>query len=79
MKTRLITWLITLSALLDTLYGVLAENSGLLAELGISPKVTKVILVVGLIWTAFSKKLELVKTPVQGIANGQVPPIKDEK
>lgn len=59
MKTRWITWLITLSAFLDTIYGVLAENSGLLAELGLSPKVTKVILVIGLVWTAFSKKLEL--------------------
>lgn len=68
MKTRLITWLITLSALLDTLYGVLAENSGLMAELGVSPKITKVVLVVGLIWTAFSKKLELTKpTNAQGI------------
>ena len=59
MKTRWITWLVTLSAFLDTIYSVLAENAGLLAELGLSPKITKVILLIGLVWTAFSKKLEL--------------------
>jgi hypothetical protein len=58
MKTRLITWLITLGALLDTLYGVFAENSGLLSELGVSPKVTKIVLLLGIIWTAFSKSLK---------------------
>jgi len=74
MKTRLITWLITLSAFLDTAYGVLADNSGLLAELGISPKVTKVILMVGILWTAFSKKLELTKPKdVQSIISPKPP------
>jgi len=67
MKTRIVTWLVTLGALFDTLYGVLAENSGLLAELGVSPKVTKVILVIGLLWTAFSKKLELKPSAPQSI------------
>jgi len=33
MKTRWITWLITISAFIDTLYGVIAENAGLMAEL----------------------------------------------
>jgi len=61
MKTQFITWLVTLGALLDSLYGILAENSGLLSELGVSPKVTKVVLVIGLIWTAFSKKLAITK------------------
>ena len=59
MKTRWITWLITLSAFIETVYGVIAENSGLLAEIGVSPKVTKVILALGILWTAFSKKLVL--------------------
>ncbi len=58
MQTRLITWLITLGALLDTVYGVFAENAGLLSELGVSPKITKVILLLGIIWTAFSKSLK---------------------
>jgi len=78
MKTRLITWLVTLGALFDTLYGVLADNSGLLADLGVSPKITKVILVVGLLWNAFSNKLKPV-AGIQSIGNGQVPLIKDEK
>lgn len=78
MKTRLITWFFTLGALFDTLYGVLADNSGLLADLGVSPKITKVVLVVGLIWNAFSNRLKPVQD-IQNIGNGQVPPIKDEK
>jgi len=78
MKTQFITWLVTLGALLDSLYGILAENSGLLSELGVSPKVTKVVLVVGLIWTAFSKKLAIAKP--QSIIGGTKPPEeKDEK
>lgn len=62
MKTRIITWLITFGAFLDTAYGVLSENQGLLIELGISPKVTKVIMLIGLLWTAFSKSLAVKKT-----------------
>lgn len=73
MKTRWITWLVTLSAFLDTIYGVLAENAGLLAELGLSPKITKVILVIGLVWTAFSKKLELKPSDAQGIISPKPP------
>jgi len=57
MKTRWITWLITIGAGIDQIYGVLAENAGLLVEIGVSPKVTKIILVVGIIWNAFSKSL----------------------
>jgi len=78
MKTQFITWLVTLGALLDSLYGILAENSGLLSELGVSPKVTKVVLVVGLIWTAFSKKLAITK-PQSIIGGSTPPPNKDEK
>jgi len=58
MKTRLITWLITLGAFLDTAYSVFAENAGLLAELGVSPKATKIVLLLGIFWTAFSKSLK---------------------
>ena len=72
MKTRIITWVITLGALLDTLYGVLAENSGLLSELGVSPKATKVILLIGVLWTAFSRSL--VPIPAQKLVNDTPPP-----
>jgi len=57
MKTRWITLLITIGAGIDQIYGVIAENAGLLVEIGVSPKVTKIILVVGIIWNAFSKSL----------------------
>jgi len=57
MKTRWITWFVTASLVVNQVYAVVAENAGLLAEIGVSPKVTKVILAVGLIWTAFSKSL----------------------
>jgi len=70
MKTRIITWIVTLGALLDTLYGVLAENSGLLAELGLSPKATKIVLVLGVIWTAFSRSL--VPVPKQTTAEAPI-------
>lgn len=77
MKTRIITWLITLGAFLDTMYGVLSDNSGLLIELGVSQKVTKVVLMLGILWTAFSKSLK--PEQVQNIVGGNVPPTKDEK
>jgi len=87
MKTRIFTWLITAGAFLDTAYGVLADNMGVLAELGVSPKVTKVILLLGILWTAFSKSLKDPHTPKEVIAsddNGLIgsskPPVdKDEK
>jgi len=87
MKTRIFTWLITAGAFLDTAYGVLADNMGVLAELGVSPKVTKVILLLGILWTAFSKSLKDPHTPKEVIANdnngligGSKPPVdKDEK
>jgi len=62
MKTRLITWGVTLITIFDTLYGVIVENSGLLAELGVSPKITKIIMTLGILWTAFSRKLEVKPT-----------------
>lgn len=80
MKTRLITWFITLGALLDTLYGVFAENAGLLSELGVSPKITKIVLLLGIIWTAFSKSLINKPTPtLMDIGGSNPPPDKDEK
>lgn len=78
MKTRFITWIITLGAFLDTAYGVLAENQGLLVELGVSTKVTKVIMLIGLLWTAFSKSLQ-PRAEIQSIGGTQIPPKKDEK
>jgi len=57
MKTKIITILITLGAFLDQFYAILADNSGLLAEIGVSPKVTKIIFVLGMIWNAFNKSL----------------------
>jgi len=72
MKTRIITWLVTLGAFLDTAYGVLSENQGLLAELGVSPKVTKIIMLAGLLWTAFSKSLQ-TKVDIHSIATPRVP------
>jgi len=84
MKTRIFTWLITAGAFLDTAYGVLADNMGVLAELGVSPKVTKVILLLGILWTAFSKSLKDPHTPKEVIASeeenaliGTRPPKKD--
>jgi len=87
MKTRIFTWLITAGAFLDTAYGVLADNMGVLAELGVSPKVTKVILLLGILWTAFSKSLKDPHTPKEvvasddnGLIGGSIPPKdKDEK
>jgi len=63
MKTRLITWAIFAGAFLDTIYGVIADNAGLLAELGISPKATKIVMVLGLIWNTFSKSLTDKREP----------------
>lgn len=73
MKTRIITWLVTLAAFLDTAYAVLADNSGMLAEIGVSPKATKVVLLVGIIWTAFSKSLKPEKPTT--FADGDDAPI----
>jgi len=80
MKTRIITWVVTLGALLDTIYGVFCENSGLLADLGVSPKVTKIVLLSGIIWTAFSKSLapktESISKFSEGEGDGKVVPDK---
>jgi len=79
MQTRLITWLITLGALLDTLYGVFAENSGLLSELGVSPKATRVILALGIIWNAFSRNLKPEPKKIQTLLEEQEEPIVGDR
>lgn len=73
MKTRIITWLITFGAFLDVAYGVLVDNQGVLAELGVSPKLTKVIMLIGLLWTAFSKSLAPKSETQPFIATPRVP------
>lgn len=57
MKQKLISFLITAGARLDTFVGVIFENQGLLVEIGIDPKITKIIMLLGLIWVAFNKPL----------------------
>jgi len=80
MKTRIITWVVMLGALMDTLYGVLAENSGLLSELGVSPKATKILLLLSVLWTAFSRSLVPIpkqttaEAPIQGGGTKNDPP-----
>ena len=59
MKTKLITWLITIGAFLDILYTFITDNAGLLNEIGLSPKTTKIILLAVIVWNAFSEKLGL--------------------
>jgi hypothetical protein len=59
MKTKIITWLITLAAFLDIIYGVFVDNASVLAEIGVSPEVSKYILLAGILWNAFSEKLAL--------------------
>ena len=79
MKTRIFTWIITAGAFLDTAYGVLADNMGVLAELGVSPKVTKVILLLGILWTAFSKSLKEPSGTNKLIGGTVTPKEKDGK
>lgn len=59
MKTKIITWLITLAAFVDIIYGVLVDNASVLTEIGVSPKVSKYIFLAGILWNAFSEKLGL--------------------
>lgn len=76
-KSQIISLIVTIGAFLDTIYGIVSENAGLLSELGVSNKVTKVIMLLGLFWTAFSKSL-LPKEKIQKIG-GSNPPTKDPK
>ena len=43
-KSQLVTVLITVGAIIDTLYTVVSENTGLLEDLGVSPKITKIVM-----------------------------------
>ena len=76
MKTRWITWLLTAGTVIDQIYALLAENSGLLVQIGVPENATKVIMTLGILWTAFSKSL---KPEVQNIGGSTPPPNKDEK
>lgn len=67
--SQIISAIISAGAIFDTVWGVLAENQGLLIEIGIPTTVTKVIMLVGLIYTAFSKSLKPVifaDEPIEG-------------
>ena len=72
MKTRILTWIITIIPLIDQIYGLFVENSGLFTEIGLSSKTTKTILVLGLLWNAFSEKLGL-KEILSKIKNSTLP------
>lgn len=61
-----VSFWITLVAFLDTIYGFVAENQGLLIEIGIAEKWTKIVIFVGLLATAFSKSLKPID--LQGIS-----------
>lgn len=55
-KAKIISILITVGASLDVVYGFLTDNATLLHELfGLSPKVSQVIMLLGLLWNAFNK------------------------
>jgi hypothetical protein len=54
-KSQFATILITAGAIIDTLYTVISENTGLLEDLGVSPKFTKVVMLLGLIFAAYNR------------------------
>lgn len=57
-KAKIISILITIGASLDVIYGFLTDNATLLHELfGLSPKVSQIIMLLGLLWTAFNKSI----------------------
>jgi len=76
MKTRWITWILTVGTVIDQVYALLAENTGLLAQIGVPENVTKVIMTIGILWTAFSKSL--AQKP-QGIASDEADAIISPK
>lgn len=58
-KQALISILVTIGASADTIYQFITDNQGLLNELfGLSPKVSKIIMLIGLLYTAFSKPVQ---------------------
>lgn len=60
-KSQIIGWFLTIGTVLDTVWGVIAENAGLLADFGVSPKVTKIIMALSILWTAFNRSLSQKK------------------
>jgi hypothetical protein len=75
-NSKIISLIITLGALIDTLYTVVTENQSLLLDLGITPKTTKIIMVIGLVYTAFSKSLiELPSQKRQSFADDNTDPM----
>lgn len=71
---KFLTLLVTIGATLDTVIGVILDNQGLLIELGVSPKLTKIIMLVGLVIAAVTKPLT-----EKFIGGSNPPPKKDEK
>lgn len=66
-KARIISILITLGAFLDTLYGFLTDNATLLHELfGLSPKVSQVVMLLGLLWNAFNRPIQKFSEDIVG-------------
>jgi hypothetical protein len=57
MKTRIFTWAVFLTAFLNSAYEVITDNVGLLTELGLPEKATKIIMLLCFLWSAFSKSL----------------------
>lgn len=70
-KSQIIGWFLTIGTVLDTIWGIVAENSGLLADFGVSPKITKVIMALSIIFTAFNKSLALKKPEMQKFSQDQ--------
>jgi hypothetical protein len=56
-KTQIISALVTVGAVLNTIYGFIQENNGVLTDLGLSPKWGVVIMLLGLIITSLSTSL----------------------
>lgn len=65
-KSQIVSIIVTLGASLDTLYGFLADNAGLLSEFGLSPKITKIVMLLGLLWTAFNKPVQKFSDEIVG-------------
>lgn len=69
-KSQIIGWFLTIGTVLDTVWGVIAENAGLLSDFGVSPKVTKIIMALSILFTAFNKSLAIKKEDSKILAKG---------
>lgn len=66
-KAKIITILITIGASLDVIYGFLTDNATLLHEIfGLSPKVSQIVMLLGLLWNAFNKPVQKFSEPIVG-------------